>query len=118
MIPAAPAKAYLCRTGVGRRAALLRLFSSAFKCFLELGQQGLSFPCLLRLRLQTVTLVECALQLLAAHPAARLLLCAPQNYSADLLCSALAEAGVPKTSMLRLNDPRRPAPQVRFGADQ
>lgn len=60
-----------------------------------------------------MTLVECALQLLAAHPSARLLLCAPQNYSADLLCSALAAAGVDTKTMLRVNDPRRPAPQVR-----
>jgi hypothetical protein len=61
---------------------------------------------------KTVTLVECALQLLAASPTARLLLCAPQSYSADLLCAALAAAGVSTTSMLRLNDPRRPASHV------
>lgn len=38
---------------------------------------------------KTVTLVECALQLLAAYPAARLLLCAPQNYSAGAGLSLL-----------------------------
>ncbi|KAI7838701.1 hypothetical protein COHA_007499 [Chlorella ohadii] len=57
---------------------------------------------------KTVTLVECALQLLQAYPHARLLLCAPLNYSADLLCSALAAAGLGSADMLRLNDPRRP----------
>ncbi|PRW57862.1 helicase MOV-10 [Chlorella sorokiniana] len=57
---------------------------------------------------KTVTLVECALQLLQAYPHARLLLCAPLNYSADLLCSALAAAGLGSGDMLRLNDPRRP----------
>lgn len=31
-----------------------------------------------------------------------------QNYSADLLCSALAAAGLGTGDMLRLNDPRRP----------
>ena len=106
---------------------------------------------------KTVTLVECALQLLQAYPHARLLLCAPlvrcgayraglrrqcllqclllvqvdqgdcccvpqrssaalsllQNYSADLLCSALAAAGLGTKDMLRLNDPRRPPFTVR-----
>jgi hypothetical protein len=62
---------------------------------------------------KTVTLVEAALQVLEAHPAARLLLCAPQNYSADLLCSALAAAGVGAGDMLRLNDPRRPPVTVK-----
>lgn len=31
-----------------------------------------------------------------------------QNYSADLLCSALAAAGLPPGDVLRVNDPRRP----------
>jgi putative helicase MOV10L1 len=57
---------------------------------------------------KTVTMVSAALQLLSTYPEARLLLCAPQNYSADLLCSALAAAGLSKTRLLRLNDPRRP----------
>jgi putative helicase MOV10L1 len=57
---------------------------------------------------KTVTMVSAALQLLSTYPEARLLLCAPQNYSADLLCSALATAGLLKTQVLRLNDPRRP----------
>ncbi|EFN55641.1 hypothetical protein CHLNCDRAFT_133825 [Chlorella variabilis] len=52
---------------------------------------------------KTVTLVECTLQLLRAYPDARLL-----NYSADLLCSALAAAGLHQGDMLRVNDPRRP----------
>ncbi|KAL4423314.1 hypothetical protein ABPG77_006109 [Micractinium sp. CCAP 211/92] len=58
---------------------------------------------------KTVTLVECALQLLETYDHARLLLCAPQNYSADLLCSSLAAAGLGPEEVLRLNDPRRPA---------
>ncbi|KAL4522814.1 hypothetical protein Ndes2437A_g07565 [Nannochloris sp. 'desiccata'] len=57
---------------------------------------------------KTVTMVSAALQLLSIYPEARLLLCAPQNYSADLLCAALAMAGLSKTRLLRLNDPRRP----------
>ncbi|EIE26144.1 P-loop containing nucleoside triphosphate hydrolase protein [Coccomyxa subellipsoidea C-169] len=61
---------------------------------------------------KTVTLVECALQVLKREPAAKLLLCAPQNYSADLLASALS-AKVPTSDMLRLNDPRRPPNQVK-----
>ncbi|KAK9834613.1 hypothetical protein WJX74_005750 [Apatococcus lobatus] len=67
---------------------------------------------------KTVTLVECALQLLKTEHHARLLLCAPQNYSADLLCSALAAArqglGPNKEPrMLRLNDPRLPPNQTK-----
>ena len=42
----------------------------------------------------------------------RLLMCAPKNFSADLLCSALGQAGITKKAMLRLNDPRHPPPQV------
>ena len=53
------------------------------------------------------------LQILERHPEAKLLLCAPQNYSADLLASALCQAGVTAPEMLRLNDPRRPPNQVR-----
>ena len=75
---------------------------------------------------KTVTLVECALQLLStrlnadgyfsdspSHGASpRLLLCAPQNYSADLICSALAEAGLTPQVMTRLQDPRRRPAEV------
>lgn len=53
-----------------------------------------------------------AWQVLKREPAAKLLLCAPQNYSADLLASALS-AKVPTSDMLRLNDPRRPPNQAR-----
>ena len=42
----------------------------------------------------------------------RLLMCAPKNFSADLLCSALGQAGITQEAMLRLNDPRHPPPQV------
>lgn len=52
-------------------------------------------------------------QVLKREPAAKLLLCAPQNYSADLLASALC-AKVPTSDMLRLNDPRRPPNQARL----
>lgn len=53
------------------------------------------------------------MQVYHADPSSRLLLCAPQNFSADLLASALATAGVPHCDVLRLNDPRRPANTVR-----
>ena len=43
---------------------------------------------------------------------ARLLMCAPQNYSADLLFKALAAAGISNEFMIRLNDPRIPPAQV------
>lgn len=43
---------------------------------------------------------------------ARLLMCAPQNYSADLLFKALAAAGISNQFMIRLNDPRIPPAQV------
>eukprot|EP00887_Chlorella_sp_A99_P008046 scaffold12.g8046.t1 len=62
---------------------------------------------------KTVTLVECALQLLARYPDCRLLLAAPQAYSADLLCSTLAAAGCGQEQMVRANDPRRPAFEVK-----
>ncbi|KAK9861577.1 hypothetical protein WJX84_004241 [Apatococcus fuscideae] len=64
---------------------------------------------------KTITLVECALQLLKTEPGARLLLCAPQSYSADLLCSALAAAkdGLGERKMLRFNDPRLPPNQTK-----
>ena len=50
--------------------------------------------------------------MLKREPDSRLLLCAPQNYSADLLCSALADAGVTQDEMLALKDPRHPPLQV------
>lgn len=43
-----------------------------------------------------------------------MLLAAPQNFSADLLASALAAAGVEPVDLLRLNDPRRPIFQARL----
>lgn len=61
---------------------------------------------------KTVTLVETALQLMDAFPKARLLLAAPQNYSADVICANLAAAGVSPVDMVRLNDPRRPVVQL------
>ncbi|KAK9825126.1 hypothetical protein WJX81_000626 [Elliptochloris bilobata] len=62
---------------------------------------------------KTITLVECALQVLIAEPDAHVLLTAPANFSADLLASALAAAGVSKGELLRLNDPRRPINQAK-----
>jgi hypothetical protein len=56
---------------------------------------------------KTCTLVELALQLLHEYPSSRLLLCAPQNYSADLLCSALSAGGVNGGTMVRVCDGRR-----------
>lgn len=50
-------------------------------------------------------------QVLRREPGARLLLCAPQNFSADLLASALS-AKMPPSDMVRLNDPRRPPNQA------
>ena len=55
---------------------------------------------------------SCALQIMLREPEAKLLLCAPQNYSADLLASALRQADVTPADMLRLNDPRLPPNQV------
>ena len=52
-------------------------------------------------------------QIMLRQPNAKLLLCAPQSYSADLLASALRKAGVKANDMLRLNDPRLPPNQVR-----
>lgn len=43
---------------------------------------------------------------------ARLLMCAPQNFSADLLFKALAAASISNQFMIRLNDPRIPPAQV------
>jgi len=62
---------------------------------------------------KTVTLVETALQLLARDPAHCLLLCAPQPFSADLLCAGLAAAGVTPDQMVRAVDPRSPVNRVR-----
>ena len=58
------------------------------------------------------------MQILRGEPAAKLLLCAPQGYSADLLASALAKAGVKKDEMMRLADPRHPPPQMKHDVFQ
>lgn len=52
------------------------------------------------------------LQVYSTVKSARLLMCAPQNFSADLLFRALSAAGIPKDYMIRLNDPRVPPTQV------
>ena len=41
-------------------------------------------------------------------------MCAPQNYSADLLYRALAAAGITTDYMIRLVDPRIPPAQVIY----
>ena len=45
----------------------------------------------------------------------RLPCCCLQNYSADLLCSALAAAGLQPEELLRVNDPQRPPYTVSGG---
>ena len=52
-------------------------------------------------------------QVVKREPEARLLLCAPQGYSADLLASALGAAGVTRDDMLRIADPRHPPVQMK-----
>ena len=47
------------------------------------------------------------------EPDARLLLCAPQGYSADLLASALGAAGITRDDTLRIADPRHPPVQMK-----
>ena len=68
--------------------------------------------CLCTAPLRNVPALAC-LQVLEAEPEARVLLAAPANYSADLLASALAAAGISPDELLRLNDPRRPINQAR-----
>lgn len=62
---------------------------------------------------KTVTVVECALQVYSSVKGAHLLMCAPQNFSADLLFKALSAAGITTDYMIRLNDPRVPPTQVQ-----
>lgn len=72
---------------------------------------------------KTVTVVEAALQALAGEgaPCSTLLVCAPQNFACDTLCTRLLAAKVPPADMLRLIDPRLPVKRVvrphsvRFG---
>ncbi|KAF8055841.1 MOV10L1 [Scenedesmus sp. PABB004] len=62
---------------------------------------------------KSATVCELVLQFRRVHPGARVLCCAPANYAADLLCAALAAAGVGAADMLRLNDWRRPVNQAK-----
>lgn len=57
---------------------------------------------------KTLTLVACVLSLLSNFPDAKILCCAPQNFSADIVASSLLASGLPQSDILRLNDPRRP----------
>ena len=56
---------------------------------------------------KTVTLTECVFQLLRRTPSSRILICAPMNYSCDLITHSLAKAGLQPAQMMRLQDPRR-----------
>ena len=72
------------------------------------------WPLLVRAVLLLIVVLRCGAcdQVLKQRRNARLLLCAPGNFSADLLADALAKAGLSGQQMLRMNDPRRPPPQV------
>lgn len=61
---------------------------------------------------KTVTIVEAVLQVLRSSTCGTVLLCAPQNFSCDTLCSRLLAAEVDARSMLRLVDPRLPVNRV------
>jgi hypothetical protein len=61
---------------------------------------------------KTVTIVEAVLQVLRSSTCGTLLLCAPQNFSCDTLCTRLIDAKVDTRSMLRLMDPRLPVNRV------
>lgn len=65
---------------------------------------------------KTMTVVECALQLLQQPGRGRILLCAPSPSAADILCARLAEAGVGVADMARINDPRRLLATIMPGA--
>ncbi|CAM6089205.1 unnamed protein product [Calypogeia fissa] len=63
---------------------------------------------------KTVTMVECVLQVLARNPSARLCVCAPSNYAADILCSGIAAGGFNDSSLMwRMNDPRRSMASIK-----
>ena len=57
---------------------------------------------------KTLTLTCCVIEIVKRHPQATILCCAPQNFSADVICSELLRMGLSKLKILRLNDPRRP----------
>ena len=65
---------------------------------------------------KTLTVVEAARQLLRTSQGARLLLCAPSPFAADILCSRLLEeddvAGM-RARVVRVNDPRRALATVK-----
>jgi hypothetical protein len=49
-----------------------------------------------------------------AAPAARLCVCAPSNFAADIVCSGIAAGGdIGPDVMWRLNDPRRTLASVK-----
>lgn len=62
---------------------------------------------------KTLTATNCVLQVLKKYPNARILCCAPKNFSADTMCSELAKRGISAQQMIRLNDPRRPCFTMR-----
>lgn len=57
---------------------------------------------------KTFTLTHCVCEILNQYSCAKILCCAPQNFSADIICSELRKKGINSKKMLRLNDPRRP----------
>ena len=74
---------------------MLAQFLTRFPCISKLGSEALE------------------VQVLKKEGDAKLLLCAPQGYSADLLASALGAAGLKPTEMMRLADPRHPPVQMK-----
>jgi DNA polymerase III delta prime subunit len=62
---------------------------------------------------KTLTATNCVLQILKRYPHARILCCAPKNFSADTMCWELGKRGISVTQMIRLNDPRRPCFTMR-----
>lgn len=61
---------------------------------------------------KTSTICEAILDLLASDGSARVLACCPSNASVDVLCERLAERGVTKSVMIRLNARSRRAAEV------
>ena len=76
-------------------------------------------PCCPRMQAATwllliarVCTAQFAVQVLRLPRRGVLLLCAPQNFSCDTLCTRLLAAGVAASIMLRLMDPRLPPNRV------
>eukprot|EP00884_Botryococcus_braunii_P022696 jgi/Botrbrau1/910/Bobra.0167s0026.1 len=61
---------------------------------------------------KTATVIEAVLQVYRKDSAAKILVCTPHNFAADMLAVDLAQGGVQPPNLLRLIDPRRPPNQV------